>query len=274
MTTSSITTTSSLVSPPVRSPHTRRGWIIAGSLLVVAMVLVLGEALVSDIAYLPLPSHHRIFRETLTAINVRIDSGTVVIEPASGATTTVDSSGSRGLVAPTDAERVSRGTLRIRSSCHPKFFSHCNRNYVLHVGPSMSVSVTTGEGSVIVRGMNGTLSLRTGQGGIDVSSGHGSLWLSSGQGSIFAFSRARSVYAISGQGNIDLHLLDEPNHVTAMSGQGGIAISLPKGSGPYRVESSSGEGSISTRVSNSPLSDRVVKALSGQGDVSIVYGAR
>jgi hypothetical protein len=64
-----------------------------------------------------------------------------------------------------------------------------------------------------------------------------------------------------------------PTRVSAISGQGGVTVELPRGRTSYQVQATSGQGSVTNSVGDNPASARVIDASSGQGDVTVDYGS-
>jgi len=259
---------------PERSQQARVLWTGAGLFVAVVIVLWLVLGTLGSVAYQTIPSTERVFAGTLTAVTVDVGTGSVTVERNARPDTVVTTSGSRGLTWPTDEEHVSGSSLTIRSRCRQPFFGdHCNRNYVLHVEPTTSLTVTTGEGTIDVDGIDGALALNSGQGDVAIAGGSGAVRVFTGEGNVSGTAlRAQRVFAQSGQGDVDLGFATPPARVTASSGEGNVTIGLPNGPTFYRVHVSSGEGITTNGVAESPSSPRVIDGSSGQGDVAVGYG--
>jgi DUF4097 and DUF4098 domain-containing protein YvlB len=143
------------------------------------------------------------------------------------------------------------------------------------VGCRGRLDLRSGQGDVTVVGGRGRLELHSGQGDVTVVGGRGRLELHSGQGEVNASDLTSSlVTATSSQGDVHIAFVAAPNDVLAASAQGNVTVLLPRGPAAYRVVASSNQGSVSTgSVHIDSTSRRVVTATSGQGDVSIKYGA-
>jgi hypothetical protein len=231
-------------------------------------------SLVGSVSYLALPARHRVFAAPLRAVTVRVDIGSVTIERATGAGTVVDTTGARGLTTPSDHEHVSGATLVISSTCGETFFNNrCRRNYVVHAAPTVSVTVTSGEGNVETDHIDGALDLHSGQGDVTVRGATGSLRATSSQGGVEAHDlRSPTVVAQSDQGAVGLGFLAPPRRATASSAQGSVVVVLPRGPSSYQVRVDSGEGAVTNSVNTNPTSARVIRASSDQGDVTVRYG--
>jgi hypothetical protein len=261
--------------PPARSARARQAWTGVGLVLALALVGVFAFNIVGTVADQALPSQHRVFTAPVTTVTVEVDNGSVTIERSAGPGTSVDSSGTRGVTTPTDVERLTGGTLAIRSSCGSTLLNnHCTRHYVLRVEPNVSLHISSQQGNVNVSGVDGSLVLHSDEGDVTVTGGTGALRASTQQGNVSASGRGgQPVSAHSGQGDVALGFVTPPTQVTASSDQGNVIVAVPKGSGPYQVHSSSEQGNVSTTVAEDTASRRVIRASSAQGDVTVSYGA-
>jgi hypothetical protein len=259
--------------PPERSPRARIIWMLSGLLLVVAIVPALALSMIGSTAYKPLSSRQRVFTSPISEVTVDVSNGDITVERGSGADAVVATSGIHGLTYPTDEEHMDGDALVIRSSCGTNIFNdRCTRNYVLHLPSAIAVTASSGEGDVTVTDMGNAVSAHSAQGDVTISGGSGTVKASSGQGAVtVSRSSASSVSVRSGQGDATVDLLSSPDRVSAVSGQGDVTVHLPKGPNSYRVTASSGEGNVSDNVDDNPSSDRVIKASSGQGDVTVGY---
>jgi hypothetical protein len=256
-------------------PARRAAWTAFGLAFAAVLVVAIAGSLIGAAAYQSIPSTHRVFSIAIDAVHVDVD-GAVTIESGHTRGAVVESSGARGLSAPSDVEGVTAGTLEVRSSCPLRFFeNHCARNYNLRVPPDVTVVVDTDSGDVMADGMRGPLTLHSGQGDIVIDGAAGRVHVSSGQGDVSATGlNAPNAVAVSGQGDVRLEFRLAPRSVTATSGQGDVTIDLPRGAVAYQVHTSSGQGDVRNNVSENPASRRIVRANSGQGNVSVAYGKR
>jgi Putative adhesin len=258
---------------PRRSRGARVGWTVAGLILAAAAVITAVLGTVTDVAYQKVPHEHRTFTASVAAVSIDVGHGSVTVERSSGTQTDVESWGTRGLSFPTDNEAVSGGTLDIRSHCGSALVSNnCSRNYIVHVRPAVTVTVTTGEGDVAATAMNGPVSLHTGEGDVSVTRDVGPLQATTGEGNIsVADLRTQSVTVASGEGDVELGLVSQPMHVAASSSEGDVTVKLPRGSASYQVHASSGEGLVSNTVNQNSASRRRIRATSSEGDVTVRY---
>jgi hypothetical protein len=131
----------------MHTARARHAWMLAG--LVIAVVVAGAGALtILESAVLQtIPAHQRVFTYPLQKVIVDVQSGSVTVQPSDRSDTVVESSGTRGLLRPTDDEHVVSRTLIIGSSCRPKILAeHCTRHYILRVPWKVSV-VTDPDGT-------------------------------------------------------------------------------------------------------------------------------
>src|SRR6185437_8975392 len=148
---------------------------------------------------------------------------------------------------------------------------NCTRNYVVQVDPSVSLAITTGQGDVTVDALAGPLVLNTGEGAVTLRRASGTVRATTGEGDISATDlRAPSADVRSGEGDIDLAYAGVPQRIVASSSQGDITVGVPRGTS-YRIDAGSGQGHVSTRVAQNFGSTHVVRASSGEGDITIRY---
>jgi hypothetical protein len=258
---------------PERTHGARAAWMWGGLVFAIVFIAAIVANMVSDIAYQTIPARERVFSASVHAVKVDIGSGSVTIERGTGSASVVDSSGTRGLSFPTDMERVAGSTLVIRSHCGSALVNnYCNRNYIVKVDRAVSVAIVTGQGDVSVNAIDGPLTLNTGEGAVTVRHASGTLQAFTGQGDISATDlRAPAASVRSGEGDIDLGFTHAPRRTVASSSQGDVTVQLPRGLS-YQVDASSGEGNVSKSVAENPVSHRLVRVSSGEGDVTVRYG--
>ena len=262
--------------PGVGSPRARALWTWAGLVLAALIVAALGVSSVGNLSYQLIPSRHRLFTARLALVNLKVARGDVTVESSSEPRTIVTTSGARGLTSPSDEERVSGDSLVIRSSCGQTFFNNrCDRNYVLRLPPTVSLNISTGEGNISVTGVEGEITLHSGEGDLEVQGGEANLRMTSGEGNISAVGlHARQLDADTSEGDVDLGFAIPPGRVTASSAEGSITIELPRGPASYQVLAGTAEGNVSTTVNEDSTSQRVIRARSAEGDVTVAYARR
>jgi DUF4097 and DUF4098 domain-containing protein YvlB len=257
---------------PVRSPRVQKLWKGIGCALAVIVLGSFAAQIVGTVAYMKIPATHRVFAKNISFLNVNDASGSVTIVRSDSSSTVVNSSGERGLVAPTNSEQVLNNTLFVRSNCQGFFDNYCDRHFTIHVPSTVHITVDTGQGDILVSGINGAMTLTTGQGDVDIAGSPLSLRVTTGQGSINATAlSSASVFAHTGQGNIVLNFTRPPTTVTALTGQGNISVLVPRGPDSYQLNATSDQGNAAKDVPDNSESHRIINASSGQGNIVIRY---
>ncbi|GAA1195845.1 DUF4097 family beta strand repeat-containing protein [Prauserella alba] len=159
----------------------------------------------------------------------------------------------------------------------------CTTTHELVVPRGVAVSGDLGSGELDVRGAE-SLDVEAGSGGarisdvegdarVDAGSGHvelanigGTVTVDAGSGGISGRGLAGPVEAEAGSGEITLDL-DRPASVTASTGSGDIALTVPRAD--YRLEGDSGSGSREIDVATSSGARHTLSLDTGSGDVTV-----
>jgi hypothetical protein len=64
-----------------------------------------------------------------------------------------------------------------------------------------------------------------------------------------------------------------PTQVDATTGDGGIHLALPAGTGPYRISATTGDGGSHVTVPSDSSATASIAAHTGDGSISIGYGS-
>ena len=105
---------------------------------------------------------------------------------------------------------------------------NANVSLEVFVPRSTTLRAVSGDGRIIIEGINGDLDLRTGDGAIEVQNGRGHLNATTGDGSIRIAGYDGQVETRTGDGSITLS--GRFDQLSARTGDGSIALSLPAGS--------------------------------------------
>jgi DUF4097 and DUF4098 domain-containing protein YvlB len=115
------------------------------------------------------------------------------------------------------AQRLSPDTYNINANVSLEVF----------VPRSTTLRAVSGDGRIVIEGINGDLDLRTGDGAIEVQNGRGHLNATTGDGRIRIAGYDGQVETRTGDGSITLS--GRFDQLTARTGDGSIALSLPAG---------------------------------------------
>lgn len=141
---------------------------------------------------------------------------------------------------------TSDARLRVRASCHHRFFTWDLGNDSFGLGPLCATSYTAAVPAATA------LSVELGQGDI-----HGDRLAS------------KTVSIDSGTGDVNLEFTTAPRNVQINSGTGDVTILVPGGSYAIQTDTGLGTTHVDQGIVNDPLSTNVIRIDSGTGDVSV-----
>jgi len=177
------------------------------------------------------------------------------------------------LQKPTVHASTSDGGVQLTASCPGGLFgNNCQINYVVTVPAAATLNLHSGDGNLHLSGTSGAASLNSGDGNIVFDNVTGDVVAQSGDGVISGTAvRSKNVHASTGDGGINIEWLVAPTTVVASSGDGGIGLVLPKGSGPYRTSTHTGNGTVDVTSLIDSTAAASITATTGDGGISIGY---
>jgi DUF4097 and DUF4098 domain-containing protein YvlB len=175
------------------------------------------------------------------------------------------------LKKPTVSATTANGGVQLAGKCPGGLLgNNCEVNYELTVPAATKLQLHSGSGGLHVVGITGNESLDTGDGGITLESVSGEVVAHTGNGGIRGTQlRAASVEARTGDGGIGFDWTTAPTKVVAITGNGGINLVVPAGSGPYRTSTRTGNGSVTVLVRTDPGAPASITAQTGDGGITI-----
>jgi hypothetical protein len=249
--------------------HIRVLWIVIGSVFTIATIGFGTAQAVAGLAHEE-RDERTVVEGPVRVVDIVAAGSITVIGTDARDRVTVDEHISDGLQSPDRSIRNDGGRLVVRGTCGHFLGTWCSDDFVLRVPRDVRV-VAEGDG-IEVRRTTGGAHLTSYGGAIDVIDARGAVRLSSHGGTVTARAlRAMDVDASSYGGNIDLAFEVPPRRVDASSHGGDVNVAVPDNAVSYRVDASSGGGSTSTRVRTDPEADRVIRAQSHGGDVTVRY---
>ena len=148
--------------------------------------------------------------------------------------------------------------------------TNCAVNYVITVPAAAPLTLHSGDGSIRVVGGSGADSFDTGSGGITFENVSGDIVAHTGDGAIIGDGvRSKGVHASTGSGQVRIDWAVAPSSVAATTGDGGIQLLVPQGSGPYRTSTHTGDGSVHVTVPTDPAATATISAQTGSGGIVI-----
>ncbi|WP_147266786.1 DUF4097 domain-containing protein [Streptomyces diacarni] len=191
--------------------------------------------------------------DRIEALEVDSHAGDITVKAAAPGRTSVgvteDSAYEKS--KPHTEHSVSDGTLKLTAGECSGGDRTCEVGYTLSVPASLSLRLTTGGGSIVVRGTSGP---------VHATSGGGSVRMLD--------SEARKVEAKTGGGSLSGTFATAPDSLRYETGGGNATVRLPRG--PYAVHATTGGGKRTVTVDTDPAAERRITLRSGGGNVSVL----
>lgn len=207
------------------------------------------------------------------SISLNVDSGSVRVEVGSDSAVGVAYTEHYELKKPTVTSSVSTDGVAFKARCPGGIFdNNCFTNFVLTVPAAAQLTIHSGNGGVHLTGVTAFASIDAGNGGITLDDVSGDIVAHTGNGGIRGSQvRSTSVQATTGDGGIVIDWAVAPKAVVTTTGNGGVRLTVPSGSGPYRVDARTGNGSKDISVRTDPSASSTITAHTGDGGVNIGY---
>jgi len=205
------------------------------------------------------------------AVTVNTNSGSVRVEAGTGTQVGVSYTEYFQLKRPTVSASTTADGVQLNAKC-PSGISACQVNYVLTVPAAAALTLHSGDGAIRVGGGSGAGSFDTGNGAILFENVSGDIVAHTGDGRIGGDAvRSKSVHASTGNGGVSIDWLVAPRTVVATTGDGRIELGVPQGSGPYRMSTHTGDGSVHVTVPTDPAATAAITAQSGNGGIVVGF---
>jgi hypothetical protein len=237
-------------------------------------------------------SRHQVIPRPAGALRIAANiRGDVAVEAGPGPDVTVDTDARGGFRAPGVRVDVSGSTISVDGGCGSVFFDRCHASVTVRVPPGTPVQVSSGSGDVSASGLSGRVQVAASSGDLSVSDLSGHTDLSTGSGDVDAQGlsgtasletssgdieatglRSGTVRARTGSGDVDLFFSAAPAGVDADTGSGDVSVLVPRG-GPYNVDAETSSGDRVVNVATDSQAGKVLRARTGSGDVSVLYGS-
>lgn len=255
-----------------RGPR-RVAWIALASVVAVT-TLVIGTFSVVNLLAREQETITTVFDDPdVRLIDIELDNGSVTLVGSTDAAITVTTELTHGLRQAEQDVAVDGDRLVIRESCQgPPFATFCHAEYVLRVPTGVGTTIRSGNGSILVTGIDGPVDASSSNGSVAVSRTSGDVRLRSSNGRVEATAVASAmVEASSRNGRVSLAFAEPPEQVEVDSSNGAVEVVLPETGDAYRVDASSSNGEVDTPVRTDPTSSRTIVAESGNGSVTVRY---
>lgn len=258
--------------PQAPGPHAGRGWWRAiGS---VVAVLVLGFTTLQVVSMIGSSSEtlrRVVSAEGLTSLDIRSDSGDVVVTGSDRDDVLIVARVRHGLWRSRVTIEERDGVVTTSTSC-PFLSNNCAVDYSIEVPTDLAVRVHSGNGTVSARDLRGRAELTSGNGDVRANGLAGSVQLRSANGQVEGFDLgAGPLEASSDNGDVTVELTQPPTHVVAESDNGDVEVTLPDTGDAYDLEMATDNGSRSGQIRTDPSSARRLVIRSDNGDVRVAY---
>jgi hypothetical protein len=195
------------------------------------------------------------------SVAVQTDTGRITVEAAAaGSPLTVRRTDHWSFAEPATRQGLTDGTLTLDGGCAGGLdgldLVGCSIDYHLSVPDGVALELTTGTGSLDVRGVDGRLRATTGTGSVRLTG-----------------LRSTTVRATSDTGSVLASFTRPPDAVRAASDTGSVEVVLPDDRTAYVVSATTSTGSTAITVPTDPRSRRTVEAEAGTGSVSVALAA-
>jgi hypothetical protein len=165
-----------------------------------------------------------------------------------------------------DGNRVSVEVKRERNAVGWHWFAGGSARLVVSVPASADVSARSGDGSIALEGVNGTIALRSGDGSIRATRSSGKVSVTTGDGSINLDRVDGVLEATTGDGGVSV--TGKLTGLRARSGDGGITIrAQPGSSASSDWDVTSGDGSVTLEIPEDFSAD--VDVRTGDGGITL-----
>lgn len=214
---------------------------------------------------------HRFDAAAVQHLDVQVGSGDITVTTAHVDTVTVTADISTSIGRTTHDETLIDGTLELRGGC-PWYSAWCSVDYTVAVPPSVKLDLHTGNGAVLVRGIDAPVTVHSGNGHIELIDLAGPIRASAGNGWLEGRSlRATDVEASTGNGHLDLGFAVPVHRVRARTGNGSLEVHVPDRPGAYRVDATTRNGSRTVAVRTDPTGTDTIDVATGNGHLRVDY---
>ena len=206
-----------------------------------------------------------------TAIDARLTNAAITVVPSDDDQVTVSVRGSYFGHRPSVDVTSRGGATVITGGCRNGWFGLCRLTVRIEVPARLPVTAAGQNGGIRANGLEGPLELTTRNGSIDAHGTSGPVDLRTVNGSVRVTGAASAdVEAITVNGDVDLSFVAPPDRVVAASTNGPVSIELPTTNVRYAIDARTVNGRIDMDgVTNSPGADRVVRASTTNGNVTV-----
>jgi hypothetical protein len=220
-------------------------------------------------------STHEVIPGPVKSLTIDARGADVRLVPSETDSVMLDTQASGTLKPPELQIQPEGARVEVSGGCPDITFGHCEANIIVAVPAHTAVRVEAGSGDITAEGLSGNVDLHSSSGDV---AGHDlsgfSVKLRSNSGDIAAGElRAASVVTRTASGDVVAEFERAPESVEARSNSGDVAVFVPPGDEPYRVEAETNSGDRNVGVAMSTRAQSVIEARTNSGDVNVDYGS-
>jgi hypothetical protein len=263
-----------VTNPPEPTTQTARSWLTIGivvTVVVLAAGIFFGYRWLSGSGAASTDSTSSTYPQPITALDVKVESGTVTLAPGpDDRTTTVAALSTWDNEKPTVTEQWNGTTLSVTTSCPGS--GRCEVDLTITVPAGTPVTTATETGDATVSDLTGPVSVTSGTGEIRLANVSGRVTAETEVGSIKGTALGASqVSATTDSGEVSLGFSADPQSVSATVGTGDITVTVPRSSTAYHVQAHTETGDVRVRVAQDDAASRTIVAHTDTGDVTVDY---
>ena len=251
--------------------HASRSWWAIG---IVVTVLVLAAGLFFGYRWLAgsgTPSTETTsatYPQPITALDLRVQSGTVTLTAGADGQTTVQSTLTWDNDKPTVSQQWTGTTLSVIASCPGS--GRCEADLTIAVPAGTTITTKTETGDASLTGLTGAVSASTNTGEIRLTQLGGAVIARTEVGSITGTDLASTDADVSTEtGDVTLGFSVDPQTASATVATGDVTVTVPRSSTAYHVTATTDTGDRRVAVTQDETSTRTILARTDTGDVTV-----
>ena len=254
--------------PPTQASRT---WLIIGivvTVIVLAAGLFFGYRALAGSGSPSTDTTSTTYPQEITALDVRVDAGTLAVTTGPAGTTTVQAALTWDGERPAVTQQWTGTGLSVVTTCPGS--ERCEVDLTITVPAGTAVTTTTDTGDATLTGLTGPVSIRTDTGEIRLSALGGQVTAATEVGSVTGEDlTAGSVTATAETGDITLGFAADPQTVVARADTGDVTVTVPRSATGYRVSADTDDGDRRVGVTQDQAAGRTIEAQTGTGDVIV-----
>lgn len=133
---------------------------------------------------------------------------------------------------------------------------YCDVGFDLRVPATVALQLNASNGAVSVSGVSGALQVRTSNGAVQAQD-----------------LRTTALDVTTSNGAVTVSFLTTPSHVGIRTSNGRVQVTVPRGSGPYKLDVTTSNGSRTVAVPSDPAATSTITVHASNGSVRVVPAA-